>query len=97
MRMIVFFDLPVLTSKQRRDYRDFRKFLLKSGFLMLQESVYCKLVQNPVVADVLQTNIRNNKPEEGLVQVLRVTEKQYLQSFIMNFLYKAILYCRKME
>lgn len=31
----------------------------------------------PVVADVLQTNIRNNKPEEGLVQVLRVTEKQY--------------------
>ena len=59
MRMIVFFDLPVLTSKQRRDYRDFRKFLLKSGFLMLQESVYCKLVQNPVVADVLQTNIRN--------------------------------------
>ncbi len=77
MRIIVFFDLPVLTSKQRRDYRDFRKFLLKSGFLMLQESVYCKLVQNPVVADVLQTNIRNNKPEEGLVQVLRVTEKQY--------------------
>ena len=74
MRIIVFFDLPVLTSKQRRDYRDFRKFLLKSGFLMLQESVYCKLVQNPVVADVLQTNIRNNTPEEGLVQVLRVTE-----------------------
>ena len=49
MRMIVFFDLPVLTSKQRRDYREFRKFLLKSGFLMLQESVYCKLVQNPVL------------------------------------------------
>lgn len=59
MRMIVFFDLPVLTSKQRRDYRDFRKFLLKSGFLMLQESVYCKLVQNPVVADVLQTSIED--------------------------------------
>ena len=84
MRMIVFFDLPVLTSKQRRDYRDFRKFLLKSGFLMLQESVYCKLVQNPVVADVLQTNIRNNKPEEGLVQVLRVTEKQYSKMELVN-------------
>mgnify|MGYP004521537565 CR=1 FL=1 len=77
MRMLIFFDLPVLTSKQRKAYRDFRKFLLKSGFMMIQESVYCKLVQNPVVADVLQTSIRNNKPDEGLVQVLRVTEKQY--------------------
>lgn len=77
MRMLIFFDLPVLTSKQRKAYRDFRKFLLKSGFMMIQESVYCKLVQNPVVADVLQTSIRNNKPNEGLVQVLRVTEKQY--------------------
>ena len=42
MRMMVLFDLPVLTEKQRRDYREFRKYLIKSGFFMLQESVYCK-------------------------------------------------------
>ncbi len=44
---------------------------------MLQESVYCKLVQNSGIADIVQENIRKNKPGEGLVQVLRVTEKQY--------------------
>lgn len=43
---MVLFDLPVLTEKQRRDYREFRKYLLKAGFFMMQESVYYKLVQN---------------------------------------------------
>lgn len=77
MEEMVLFDLPVLTEKQRRDYREFRKYLLKAGFFMMQESVYCKLVQNAGVADVVQESIRKNKPGEGLVQILRVTEKQF--------------------
>lgn len=77
MRIMVLFDLPVLTEKQRRDYREFRKYLLKAGFFMMQESVYCKLVQNAGVAEVVQESIRKNKPGEGLVQILRVTEKQF--------------------
>ena len=77
MRIMVLFDLPVLTEKQRRDYREFRKYLLKAGFFMMQESVYCKLVQNAGVADVVQESSRKNKPGEGLVQKLRVTEKQF--------------------
>lgn len=77
MRVIVFFDLPVITEKNKRDYRVFRKFLIKSGFLMMQESVYCKLAQNTTVADGIVETVRKNKPAEGLVQVLKVTEKQY--------------------
>lgn len=77
MRVMVFFDLPVLTSSDRRSYRQFRKFLITSGFMMLQESVYCKLVQNSTAADTLLNNIRKNKPDSGLVQVLKITEKQY--------------------
>ena len=77
MRIVVFFDLPVLTESNRRDYRTFRKYLIKSGFMMVQESVYCKLAQNGSVADAVVENIKKNKPHEGLVQVLRVTEKQY--------------------
>ena len=77
MRVVVFFDLPVLTAKERRDYQQFRRYLLKSGFLMMQESVYVKLVQNTGVADAVVENLRKNRPSGGLVQVLRVTEKQY--------------------
>ena len=77
MRVVVFFDLPVQTTKNRRDYRHFRKFLIKSGFMMMQESVYCKLVPNSIAGNSVVENIKKNKPPLGLVQVLKVTEKQY--------------------
>ena len=77
MRVLVFFDLPVITNENRREYRRFRKFLLKNGFLMLQESVYCKLALNSTAVNAIVDNIHKNKPEEGLVQLLTVTEKQY--------------------
>lgn len=77
MRLIVFFDLPVDTAKQRKDYRLFRKFLLKDGYLMLQESVYAKLVVNDGVAGAAVARLRKNKPPAGLVQVLKVTESQF--------------------
>ena len=77
MRILVMFDLPVETEIERRNYRMFRKHLIKSGFLMLQESIYCKMAQNTTVADAIIANVRKNKPDEGLVQVLKITEKQY--------------------
>lgn len=77
MRVLVMFDLPTVTSADRKEYTKFRKYLIKSGFLMLQESIYCKLSPNSTLADAVIENVRKNKPEKGLVQVLRVTEKQY--------------------
>lgn len=77
MRILVMFDLPVVTAAERREYVKFRKYLIKSGFLMMQESVYCKLSPNSTLADAMIENVRRNKPEKGLVQVLKVTEKQY--------------------
>lgn len=77
MRIIVFFDLPVITEKNRKEANRFRKYLIKSGFLMMQESVYCKLVQNEVAALTVIDHLDKNKPSSGLVQVLRVTEKQF--------------------
>lgn len=77
MRILVMFDLPVVTSAERKEYAKFRKYLIKSGFLMMQESVYCKLSPNSTLADAAIENVRKNKPEKGLVQVLKVTEKQY--------------------
>lgn len=77
MRIFVFFDLPVVTYADRKEYVRFRKFLIKSGFLMEQESVYCKLAPNSTVAALIIENIRKNRPPKGLVEVLRITEKQY--------------------
>lgn len=77
MRVIVLFDLPVTSSENIRQYTRFRKYLVKSGFLMMQESVYCKLALNATVAESIIASLRKNKPTSGLVQVLSMTEKQF--------------------
>lgn len=77
MRILVFFDLPVATLSDRRNYRKFRKFLIKNGFIMLQESVYSRLMLNTTSINVVKKQLEVNKPPEGLVQILTVTEKQY--------------------
>ena len=71
------FDLPVLTSEQRREYTRFRKYLIKNGFLMMQESIYCKMALNGTSVNAIVDGVRKNKPSEGLVQLLSITEKQY--------------------
>ena len=83
MRVLVFFDLPVIMEENKRAYRKFRKFLLKNGFLMLQESVYCKLALNSTAVRTIVDNVHKNKPEEGLIQLLSVTEKQYAKMDII--------------
>lgn len=77
MRVIVFFDLPVETDTDRRNYRKFRKFLIKDGFLMLQESVYAKLAFNFTQVEQIISAVKKEKPEKGSVQILSVTEKQF--------------------
>lgn len=77
MRIIVMFDLPMKSSSDIREYNRFRKYLIKAGFLMMQESVYCKLALNTTVADGIMASVRNNKQEHGLVQAFTLTERQF--------------------
>ena len=77
MRILLFFDLPTETANDRRAYRQFRKMLLKEGFLMMQESVYSKLILNQQSANLVIAKLRKAKPAKGLVQLLTITEKQY--------------------
>ena len=77
MRVLVFFDLPIITNEDKREYRKFRKFLIKNGFIMLQESVYCKLALNQTVVNAIYENLKRNKPPKGIVQLLCITEKQF--------------------
>lgn len=77
MRVMVFFDLPTITDKNRHDYRKFRQFLVREGFIMMQESVYTKLVLNGTMVNLKKNKMRKNKPQEGLVEMLVITEKQF--------------------
>lgn len=77
MRILVFFDLPTETAKDRKNYSQFRKFLIKEGFIMMQESVYAKLVLNNSITNSIKDKISKNKTQKGIVQMLIITEKQF--------------------
>ena len=79
MRILVFFDLPTETAKDRKNYSQFRKFLIKEGFIMMQESVYSKIVLNSQQSNALVERIRKKAPKKGIIQVMNITEKQYSQ------------------
>ena len=77
MRTLVFFDLPTETDEDKRNYISFRKLLIKNGFIMLQQSVYTRMLITPSAEQAVLNIIRKNKPPAGLVQILTVTEKQF--------------------
>lgn len=77
MRILIFFDLPTETLENKREYRKFHRFLVKNGFLMMQESVYCRMLLTPSSGNAVLDIIRKNRPTEGIVQILTVTEKQF--------------------
>ena len=79
MRIFVFFDLPMETLEEKRAYRHFRKALIQNGFIMMQESVYCKLLTTASVENSVKKMIHDTKPEKGIVQTLVVTEKQFVK------------------
>lgn len=83
MRIIVFFDLPVVTKNQRKTYARFRKFLLKDGFNMIQYSVYARITRNSDDARKHILLVDKNKPPEGSVRILSVTEKQYASMILL--------------
>ncbi len=77
MRLLVFFDLPVKTKKDKRNSSLFRKFLITKGFFMLQYSIYCKILFNREQGFHIKENIKKNVPERGNVRIMMITEKQF--------------------
>ena len=77
MRVIVFFDLPVETKADRRSYVKFRNFLLEDGFIMMQKSVYSKIVLNNYASKLVISRIREHKPPAGVIEVLSISEMQF--------------------
>lgn len=77
MRTLVLFDLPAITSRDRKIYSQFRKALIKEGFIMEQESIYSKLCLNLASAQATKERVRYLSPKKGSVKALIITERQY--------------------
>lgn len=77
MWLLVFFDLPTETKKERRDASGFRKQLVKNGFTMFQFSMYMRHCASQENADVHRKRVMTHLPPKGHVAIMTITDKQF--------------------
>ena len=77
MWVLVFFDLPTETKKERKIYATFRKKLLTDGFTMFQFSIYLRHCPSRENAEVHIRRIKASLPPAGEVGILCITDKQF--------------------
>lgn len=77
MRLVVFYDLPVVERLEKRAYARFHKFLLRNGYDMIQFSVYARLCNGQDAVDKHLNRIAANLPSAGSVRCMQITEKQF--------------------
>ncbi len=77
MWVLVFFDLPTETKKDRKNYATFRKKMLADGFQMFQFSIYLRHCSSKENADVHIKRVKTILPPKGHVGIMFVTDKQF--------------------
>jgi len=77
MWVLVLFDLPTETKKERKAYADFRKKILKDGFTMFQFSIYMRHCASRENADVHIKRVKSFLPETGDIGIMCITDKQF--------------------
>lgn len=84
MRIMVFFDLPVTSKKERKIATDFRKFLIQDGYYMVQFSVYARVCNGYDAAEKHIKRLETSVPDNGSIRALIVTEKQYETMYVLT-------------
>ena len=84
MRLLVFFDLPVKSKFERKTATQFRNFLIKDGFYMIQFSLYGRICNTLESARIHEDRICSKVPPYGSVRSMIVTEKQYASMNILT-------------
>lgn len=77
MWVLVFFDLPTDTKKERKAAADFRKQLIQDGFIMFQFSIYMRHCPSAENAEIHIKRVKSFLPALGQVGILSITDKQF--------------------
>ncbi len=77
MWILVFFDLPTETKRDRKEYAKFRKRLVCDGFTMFQFSIYVRHCASSENAEVHIKRVKSFMPPFGKIGILNITDKQF--------------------
>ena len=68
----------------KTEYTKLRKFLQKDGYLRIAPEVYMRIVPNRKAAEKHYHRIDEVAPKTGVVRLLRLTEKQYGNIYLVT-------------
>mgnify|MGYP003471737148 FL=1 len=77
MWVLVFFDLPTETKKDKKLHAKFRKDIMADGFNMFQFSIYLRHCASRENADVHIKRVKSKLPPKGHVGIMSITDKQF--------------------
>ncbi len=68
----------------KTEYTKLRKFLLKDGYIRIASEVFMRVVQNRKASEKHYRRIDEIKPKTGVVRLIRLTEKQYNNIYMVT-------------
>lgn len=77
------FDLPVESKSQQKEYAKFHKSLVSHGFIMIQYSIYVKIVNTESKVKRVIDKIKVDLPSNGNIRILSITDKQYQEMIFL--------------
>jgi len=83
MRLIVILS-PTEKWGTKTEYTRLRKFLYKDGYIRIAPEVFMRIVQNRKASEKHYRRIKDYAPKSGVVRILRLTEKQYNNIFLLT-------------
>ena len=83
MRLLVILS-PTDRWGTKTEYTMLRKFLHKDGYLRIAPEVYMRIVQNRKASKKHYRRIEEYTPKTGIVRLLRLTEKQYNNIYMVT-------------
>ncbi|HEF1046606.1 TPA: CRISPR-associated endonuclease Cas2 [Campylobacter coli] len=83
MRLLVILS-PTDRWGTKTEYTRLRKFLHKDGYLRIAPEAYMRIVQNRKASEKHYRRIEEYAPKTGTVRLLRLTEKQYNNIYLVT-------------
>jgi CRISPR-associated protein Cas2 len=82
--VMVLFDLPVGTPEERKAANNFRKDLIKDGYMMVQFSVYARPCGTADRVDTQVRRLRPKIPSKGEVRGLIISDAQWGRMIVVR-------------
>ena len=84
MRIILMYDLDFTSEESKKQYTRFHKNLIKNGYIMLQFSVYMRIITSESIAKNEINLLKKNLPKNGNIRIFKITNLQYSKMILLR-------------